>query len=333
MKGKVRMINILLYLEVIEGNVIKGELELCTFAKELTEKSKLVAIIKTDNIGFDYTTLFNYGIDECYIVDGNLKDKQIDICDVIITLNKRYNFSFIMGISSVSNKEVLSLCSGKLQGTILNDCIGMNIYNNQKVIIHKVIFGGKIKVSLTKNISDIPIVLTIRNNLGEAKKIKNSSEGKIFYLDKDKYNYTKVKVLSSEVQKMERPELNDAKIVVSVGRGCKNKQGFDMVCKLADLLNAAVGASRTIVDEGITTENNQVGQTGKVISPFLYIAVGISGAPQHIAGMRDSKHIIAINNDCNAEIFEYANYGVVGDLFDIVPRLCDQIIKKREEMK
>lgn len=270
--------------------------------------------VAQSNVGYQ-------GVNCVFIASNELLDQDLTepLADLVISLSSKYRY--VMAPSSTSGKNLLPRVAAQLDVMQLSDVI--EIVSNDT--FRRPIYAGNAIQTIRSR--DGQVVMTIRTSGFEPAE-KVAQDVKVERLSVSERSY-RSRFVCEEIIDSGRPELSSARIVVSGGRALGSREKFNQyMLPLADKLNAAIGASRVAVDSGYAPNDWQVGQTGKVVAPELYIACGISGAIQHLAGMKDSTVIVAINKDEDAPIFEVADYGIVGDLFEVIPLLMTELDKE-----
>jgi electron transfer flavoprotein alpha subunit len=313
------MAEVLVLVEHAEGALKKVTAELITAARALGEPAAVV-------VGAPGTAaplvdgLKEAGAAKIYVAESDTVDKYLitPVVDVLAELAESSAPAAVLLAASADGKEIAGRLAARIGSGLLVDVV--EVKGGAKAV-HS-IFGGAFTVEAQAN-GDTPVI-SVRAGAVDAEPSAGAGEQVSVEVPAPAENATRVTAREPAVAG-DRPELTEATIVVSGGRGVGSAENFSVVEALADSLGAAVGASRAAVDSGYYPGQFQVGQTGKTVSPQLYIALGISGAIQHRAGMQTSKTIVAVNKDEEAPIFEIADYGVVGDLFKVAPQLTDAV--------
>ncbi|MFI5251429.1 MAG: electron transfer flavoprotein subunit alpha/FixB family protein [Bacteroidota bacterium] len=242
---------------------------------------------------------------------------------IIAEIARKESGSVLFFPASQMGKDLAPRVAAKLDAGVAADCIAVKVEGGD-IIATRPVYAGKAMIDL--KVASAIKIFTLRPNVFTASPVNGGTVS----VEKVLVNLTDadfiVKVTGTKIN-AGRPDVTEASIIVSGGRGMKAPENFQLVEKLADAFGGAVGASRAVVDAGWRPHDEQVGQTGKTVSPTLYVACGISGAIQHLAGMSSSKYIVAINKDKDAPIFQVADYGIVGDVFEVMPPLIEEVKK------
>lgn len=316
---------VLVLAEVKDGNLRNVSYEAIAAAKTVSEGGEVVGVLLGESVLDLAEGLIHYGADRVVVVENDkLSNYSSDGFSqaFIAVVNEEDPEAIIFGHTSLG-KDLSPKVASKLDAGLISDVIDVEVAGDN-VVFTRPIYSGK--AFEKKIVTDGIIFATVRPN-------------NIAPLDKDESRSGDVSTLEVEIKDLrtiikevvrkasEGVDLSEAKVVVAGGRGVKSADGFKPLQELADVLGGAVGASRGACDAGFCDYSLQIGQTGKVVTPDLYIACGISGAIQHLAGMSNSKVIVAINKDPEANIFKVADYGIVGDLFEVVPLLTEEFKK------
>jgi len=282
-----------------------------------SEIEVLVLGSNIDNISKEISS-YQY-VSKVIFIDSEKFENAIaeNIEPVILSLAEKY--SHILAPATTFGKNVMPRVAVKLDVAQISDIVNIE---NEDTFIRPIYAGNALATVKSK---DTKKVITVRPTSFDVV-AKEGGLGIVEQINLD-IGESKVEFIDREESKSDRPELSTARIVVSGGRGLQSAENFKLISDIADKLNAAIGASRAAVDAGYVSNDYQVGQTGKVVVPDLYIAVGISGAIQHLAGMKESKIIVAINKDEEAPIFNIADYGLTADLFEALPALSTELDK------
>ncbi|MFX1572844.1 MAG: electron transfer flavoprotein subunit alpha/FixB family protein [Promethearchaeota archaeon] len=324
--------DIWVFVEFKKDKIRSVSYELLGKAKQLAEKSKekVCAVLLGKDISKFCEELSEHGIDKIYLCENVVLEEYLTetYSSILIDLAKEYLPNIILLPATKIGRDLAPRIAATLETGLTADCIDLDIQEGNLVQTRSV-YGGNYLVDIicpkTK-----PQMVTVRPNVMDKSEIKGKNQPEIikFPVDLDS-NTLQMKVTEKiETTISDVKPIDEADIIVSGGRGIGSKENFEIIEQLAKVLNAAVGASRAAVDAGWIPKSCQVGQSGTVVCPNIYIACGISGTTQHLVGMKSSKKIIAINKDPNAPIFDFCDYGIVGDYKVIVPLLTEALSKK-----
>ncbi len=318
---------ILIYIELNdEKQPVPVVFELAQKAQELSKKlnCEVNGLLITPNFQTCEETL-RTPFDKVYVVqDERLKNYSTEYYSKIaIDVIKQVSPQILLIGATTQGRDIAPQITSALETGLTADCTGLDINDKGMLAATRPTFGGKLMATIL--CKKFPQTATVRPKVLKSDDVVELKPTQYIEMSADIENIESKVNLLEVIKKSVNSSLEDAEIIVAGGRGMRDKDGFNMLYELAKKLNATVGASRLAVESGFADSSIQIGQTGKTVTPKIYIACGISGAIQHTVGMSGSKKIIAINKDANAPIFKIADFGVVGDVFDVLPELIKNL--------
>ena len=322
--------------EMREGEIHPVSYELLAWGKDLADKLgvELGSIIIGHDVKDKAKELIYRGSDKVYVVDNPaLKDFRADPYSKILTsLIDEYKPEIFIASATTIGRTLMPICAVKLQTGLTADCTGLDIDINERLLIQtRPAIGGNIMATI-KTPTSRPQMSTVRPKSKKPLPIDESRKGEIIVKEfGGEYLASRVKRVDFLREESVGAPIQDADIIVSCGKGLKDGKNMRIINELAELLGGSVGASRKAVDLGWISYSHQVGLSGKSVSPRLYIACGISGAVQHLAGMSSAETVVAINSDPEADIFRAADFGVVGDIFEVIPLVVQRLKERIKE--
>lgn len=325
---------VLVFCEYRRGELAPVSIELLGVGRELADKRgvELSALLLGHETGDTANLLIGHGADVVYLADHEaLRDFRDDCYSEVTTaLIREYKPEIVLAGATAIGRSFIPGVATALNAGLTADCTKLEIREEDGALLQtRPAFGGNIMATIVSE-STRPQMATVRQKVMKMLEFDGLRKGEIVKLYPTEMQLqSKVQVLESVVGEAGRVNIQEADILVSGGRGLENAKGFELIRELAETMGAKVSASRAVVDAGWIPYPHQVGQTGKTVAPKLYIACGISGAVQHVAGMQSAETIVAINRDENATIFNVADFGIVGDLFEIIPKLIRKIEERR----
>ncbi|MEO0009244.1 MAG: electron transfer flavoprotein subunit alpha/FixB family protein [candidate division WOR-3 bacterium] len=322
---------VLVFCEQREGSLRKVAFEALLVGYKIAEtrQTQLSAVILGNGVQPLGQEVVKFGVSSVLVVDNPALEHYTPegYADILTQLVKHYQPETVVFSASANGKDLAATLAARLETALLPDCTAVEFDQNGTLIATRPIYAGK-ALATVRAPDARPLVISIRPRaVGPAEEKPGNGTIVAAQLTPGELRTRVADVVKTVLKTV---ELTEADIVISGGRGMKGPENYALLEELAAVLNAAVGASRAAVDAGWRDHQFQVGQTGKTVAPSLYIACGISGAIQHLVGMINSKCIVAINKDPEANIFKVADYGIVGDLFQVVPLLIEEFKKVKQ---